>query len=365
MKLNRLLHYMRMTEAQLFKVAHKELSALDYAVYTNNKEEYIYAIPREGAENTIPVLLVAHMDTVHRYPPKIIYHDKEHNVLWTPEGLGADDRAGVFAVLELAKRYNVSVLLTTGEESGGIGAKAFTMDYPTNKDNLKMAIQFDRRGSNDCVFYSNEAEDFHEYIAAFGFVKATGSFSDISVIGPAWCINSVNLSIGYRSEHTSSEHLFIDEMITTINKAVEILTSPIPEFEYKERVRSVTKLYGSRGKWYDNYYYKGGTLTYDELTDRDGVEFCSWCGKAKPWTEMQLVGDDLYEVCDECFDDEGYFCAFCDAPCMEWLLEDPRAAALGVCDWCYATEKASHKQSKNIDKGKIIKYDRGEKGNAK
>ena len=49
-------------------------------------------------EGTEPVMLVAHMDTVFKTPPKNIYYDRRQRVMWSPQGLGADDRAGIFDI---------------------------------------------------------------------------------------------------------------------------------------------------------------------------------------------------------------------------------------------------------------------------
>ena len=57
---------------------------------------YIYAT------GDLPVCLTAHMDTVFKLPPKNVYYDTKKNVIWSPEGLGADDRAGVYMRLRQA-----------------------------------------------------------------------------------------------------------------------------------------------------------------------------------------------------------------------------------------------------------------------
>ena len=49
----------------------------------------------------IPIMLVAHVDTVFQFLPTDIYYDKDKNVMWSPQGLGADDRAGIFAILAI------------------------------------------------------------------------------------------------------------------------------------------------------------------------------------------------------------------------------------------------------------------------
>ena len=58
-------------------------------------KDYIIAI------GDIPIALVAHMDTVFKTPVSDLYYDQRKGVLWSPEGLGADDRAGIFAIIKI------------------------------------------------------------------------------------------------------------------------------------------------------------------------------------------------------------------------------------------------------------------------
>ena len=177
--------------------------------------EYLYAV------GEIPIALVAHMDTVFSSPPKDIYYDERKGVCWSPDGLGADDRAGIFAILTILKHgYRPSIIFTTDEEIGAVGASQLVEDIKTPESELKYIIQLDRRGTNDCVFYNCDNRDFVEYIEKFGFIETFGSFSDISVICPTWGIAGVNLSIGYENEHTTNEILRVGAMLNTIKKVV-------------------------------------------------------------------------------------------------------------------------------------------------
>ena len=51
------------------------------------------------ARGDIPVGLVAHADTVHTKAPTEILYDSDLNVMWSPQGLGADDRAGIYSIM--------------------------------------------------------------------------------------------------------------------------------------------------------------------------------------------------------------------------------------------------------------------------
>jgi hypothetical protein len=224
-----------MTPEDVIKCMKKQIT---YGEFTqDDKFNFMYVT------GEIPVLLVAHVDTVHKALPKV-EHDKEKNVLWSETGLGADDRAGVAAILEIIDQgYRPHILLCNGEESGGIGAKLASKNLKAPSVNC--IIELDRQGAEDSVYYDCDNEDFEKYINSFGFKTAFGSFSDISFLCPEWGIAGVNLSIGYYGAHTSAEYLKINEWQNTVNKVIEILKNPPTEaFEYIEKYSS----------YYDSYY---------------------------------------------------------------------------------------------------------------
>jgi acetylornithine deacetylase/succinyl-diaminopimelate desuccinylase-like protein len=113
------------------------------ARYSNNviiTKDYIVAI------GDIPVALVAHMDTVFKTPVSNLYYDQRKGVLWSPEGLGADDRAGIFAIIKIIQEgLRPSIILTTGEEQGGVGACALVEAHSKCPiPNLKYMIQLEK-----------------------------------------------------------------------------------------------------------------------------------------------------------------------------------------------------------------------------
>lgn len=182
----------------------------------------------------IPVGLVAHMDTVHRCPVCELFYDKDKNVMWSPEGLGADDRAGVFSILQIIKgSLKPTIILTTDEEIGGVGAGVLISQLSSNPCNLKFLIELDRQGHQDSVYYDCGNEEFETYINSYGFVSDWGTFSDISLIAPVWGIAAVNLSVGYVDEHTTHERLYVDSMFNTIDKVCLLLEEVDSEKEYE------------------------------------------------------------------------------------------------------------------------------------
>ena len=212
------------------------------------RDGYVYA------KGDIPVLLVAHMDTVHKIKPTEIYYDPTEDVMWSPQGIGGDDRCGVYAIFEILKTHKPHVLFTEDEEVGGIGARKATETL--NKPKVNFMIELDRRGIKDCVFYDCDNQEFHEYIQKFGFEKAWGTFSDICKLSDAWDIASVNLSIGYNREHTTSEIIYPNVMKLTINKVRQILDDAKKNkkfFKYDKKVYQ-----------YKTYYYGNTIYDYDD-----------------------------------------------------------------------------------------------------
>ena len=230
-----------------------------------NTNEYIYA------QGNIPVALVAHMDTVFKFPPEPdeIFYDRQKGVIWSCAGLGADDRAGVFAILRIIQKgYYPTIIFTTDEEVGGKGADAFVKAFPEAPTEIKYVIQLDRRGAKDCVFYHCDNANFVDYVESFGFEENWGSFSDISIICPRWKIAGVNLSVGYEDEHNYIERLYVRHLWATINKVVEMLkvAKDAPTFIYVE-----ASYYARNSLWnFDNWF------TYDD----EKMVKCAGCGKS-------------------------------------------------------------------------------------
>lgn len=74
---------LRLPQMELKKRLKAELKSRGYPV--TDKPGYLYA------EGTIPVLLVAHMDTVHRQPVEQICYSADRAVAMSPQGIGGDD----------------------------------------------------------------------------------------------------------------------------------------------------------------------------------------------------------------------------------------------------------------------------------
>jgi len=222
-----------------------------------------------------PVLLVAHMDTVHMHnggkKPTNIYIDLEdkdspNGDLWCEEGIGGDDRCGVFLVMELIKRLDCHVLFTEEEEHGAIGAHNFCKSQI--KPNVQFIVEFDRRNGNDAVFYDCDSKEFCDFVESYKFKKTFGTFSDISIIAPHLGIAAVNLSSAYYNPHTVNEYIRIHELDRIIDQAIPLISDVSQKFEYVKKTYTYTTYnghntyYGHHDTWDDSRWDQGVSGTW-------------------------------------------------------------------------------------------------------
>lgn len=275
---------LRMNQEQLHSYLKSFLKKHYGRNYVISDEEFLYAF----GEEDYPVLMVAHMDTVYDSyfrelnksvkKKELIYH-REMGILWSPQGLGADDRAGVFMIMmAILDGYRPHVLFTRDEEIGGYGATAFgksNLGKELHKE-VRYIIQLDRSGSDDSVFYDCDNIKFETYINSFGFYTQRGSFSDISILCPETGVAGVNLSVGYYKEHTLSEFLSLLQMYKNYDIIIKMIKDSI---HLKENFDYLEYAYTERGLSFPN-----------------GV-ICDICTiPADKLTKVAQVG----YVCDEC-----------------------------------------------------------------
>lgn len=199
-----------------------------------SQTDFLYTDKRGNVLATIPcgvgptVLLSAHMDTVELIEEdRVILEDG--TTLRSSSGiLGADDRAGITTILEMLDRVRntnfsgtLKLAFTVQEEIGCRGAEGID---PAFLKDVDAAIVVDRRGTRDIVtacrnqipFCTQEfGQLFEEAGRLVGMpdwqTTTNGGSSDTNVFA-GFGIPSVNLSVGYRHEHT--EHETVDYAAT-------------------------------------------------------------------------------------------------------------------------------------------------------
>lgn len=276
------------TDHRLF-VAICKLDAVDLKIYLNEVLRKYYPDTTEigdgylYAKGTLPVLLTAHMDTVHKELVNDFYEHKTSEgmtIISSPQGIGGDDRCGIYMILQILTTTELrpSILFCEDEEVGGIGSDKFCQtEFIKDLESMKFLIELDRANAFDAVFYDDDNQDFHEWIEAeTGYKESWGTFSDISNLSPACGVSSVNFSCGYYNAHTTNEFVVVEEMENTTEMVKLLLQrateEDVEQFKYVESVYKFNRYYtgynyGGWGDWGDNgwtvsNYHESKETTY-------------------------------------------------------------------------------------------------------
>lgn len=217
------------------------------------------------------VLLTAHMDTVHKELVKQVVVEKHENqtIVSSPQGIGGDDRCGVYMILEILRKTKLrpTIIFCEDEEVGGVGSNKFCKScYVAELKEIKFAIELDRANANDLVYYDCGNEEFMEFCSKVtGYKTAYGTFSDICHFSPELDVASVNISCGYYNQHTTKEYVVLEEMEATIDKVIELLKkeNEVEKFDYQELFYNYgyKNYYGNQygggfHDWYESSYYE-------------------------------------------------------------------------------------------------------------
>ena len=223
----------------------------------------------KGVSDTYPCL-VAHIDQVQSIHSRDFHVIETKDIIfgYSPknkrlEGLGADDKNGVWVCLKCLLKYdNLKVAFFVGEEVeevGCVGSSKADMDF--FKD-VRFVIQCDRRGSSDLIasICSTEiaSKEFIEATGheAFGYHLEEGMMTDVLTLKEnGLAVSCVNISCGYYDPHSDHEFTIKKDLLNCLSFVENIIdncTETYPhEYDYK-----MGGFYG-----FDDYFYE----YYDEL----------------------------------------------------------------------------------------------------
>lgn len=251
----------RLDTSACFSAMIELLRCQGYTIDACSQEHYAICTPPKPHA----VALVAHCDTVGKEPPEAF--SNRCGVLTTKDGgvMGADDRAGCAAIAASVIDGNrPQIFLLTGEERGGIGADflAYKTEYAP-PDTLHVMLELDRQDSNDFVTYDCDSKHLNKWCKRFGWAEAVGSFTDISILAPAWGIAAANLSVGYYGQHSRSESLIVPQLAYTVDRVAKMLTNPPQQrIEYVEVKRQSYRSVSGYGSLWSKPTTESDRYTY-------------------------------------------------------------------------------------------------------
>lgn len=266
----------------------------------------------KGEADTYPCIC-AHLDQVQKQHSKDFTVYAQGDIIFaysakskSQQGLGADDKNGVWIALELLEQLDVlKCAFFVGEEIGCVGSSAADMTF--FKD-VRYCIQPDRRNGDDLITAISGEICSREFLTdidyeRFGYKETTGLMTDVETL----CENGVgvsciNISCGYYNPHTDHECTSWSELCNALDFAHHICTTLTDVYPHKYE-----SIYSACGSKYGGGYWgsRGGYGSYGTGSYYDDYYWDDEEKKYKPTSEKKSVKKDA-ALLDDVNDDEDY-----------------------------------------------------------
>lgn len=176
------------------------------------------------------------------------------------EGLGADDKNGIWVALKCLERFDtMKAVFFVGEEIGCVGSSRCVMNF---FEDCRFVLQCDRKHGKDLIVNASCtnlcSEDFLKDIEyeKFGYKKENGLLTDVATLKDNGLeISCLNIGCGYYEPHTDHEFTIKSELLNCrdfVFHIIETCTRTYPHIDEE---------FGIYGSCYGGYPFD----EYDEL----------------------------------------------------------------------------------------------------
>ena len=216
----------------------------------------IYITKGVSKRKTYPVV-VAHIDQVQNAHSRdfealemggiiVGYSEKSR----AQQGLGADDKNGIWVALKCLLRFNIiKVALFVSEEVGCVGSSAADMTF---FDDARFVLQCDRRGAHDLITEAGWTDlCSREFVKAispelYGYKEESGMLTDVLTLKESGLkVSCLNLSCGYYEPHTNYEFTNVDDLLNCFAFVEHIILTCKDVYPHEY----------SYSNYYSKYYY--------------------------------------------------------------------------------------------------------------
>ena len=209
---------------------------MDISVMTDNVGNLFIT---KGVRDSYPCV-AAHLDEIHSPCEREILVEGDVvyavNRLWNRVGCGADDKNGLWVIMNLLQTEpELKVALFVQEErvgniAGCRGAKVYDLSF---FNNVKYIIECDRKGSSDVVTIGKDEtilcdSDFipQDILQKYGYKMVSGGKTDVVELKMRGLeIPVCNISCGYYNAHKNSEYTKFSELQNCLAFIKELLVS--------------------------------------------------------------------------------------------------------------------------------------------
>ena len=267
---------------------------------TTDAKGNIYVI-KGNAENY--PCIVSHIDQVQKTHSKDFVCIESEDVIfgYSPknhrqEGLGADDKNGIWIALKCLQKYPVmKAAFFVEEEIGCRGSAQADLEFFTN---CRYVVQCDRRGNNDLITSISFTElCSKEFIEAtghemFGYIPTDGMMTDVLELKERGIeVSCINMSCGYYKPHTEQEFTDKNDLLNCLKFVENIIEKCTAVYPHK-----------CEDSYYGNLYWEEQEELYllaDELLscnpDLTAEELQEWYG----YYFGRLDIEDFQNILDE------------------------------------------------------------------
>ena len=187
--------------------------------------------------------IAAHLDQVQRLHSKDFTAIETEEIIFgyssrnkRQEGLGADDKNGIWIALKCLKKYDtLKLAFFVSEEVGCVGSGKAVMDF---FNDCRFVIQPDRRGYQDIIneigWTSLCSPEFLQAAGykKFGYKETHGMMTDVQELKERGLqVSCINLSCGYYEPHTDHEFTIKKDLmncLSLVEHIIENCTEPYP-----------------------------------------------------------------------------------------------------------------------------------------
>lgn len=200
----------------------------------------------KGKSETYPCI-VSHIDQVQKTHSKDFQAVETKDIIFgfsigniRMEGLGADDKNGIWIALKCLQKYPaLKCAFFVQEEVGCRGSNKADMSF---FNDARFVLQCDRKGGNDLIWNIGGYTELcsKEFLAAtsfqqFGYKLEHGLMTDVEALKDNGLgVSAVNMSCGYYRPHTDEEYTKKSELLNCLAFVGHIIETCTDTYRHKE-----------------------------------------------------------------------------------------------------------------------------------
>ena len=249
----------------------------------------------KGESETYPCI-AAHLDQVQdRHSKDFLAYEAEDIIIgFSPkhkeqQGLGADDKVGLWIGLKCLQKFDcLKLCFFVEEEVGCRGSEQADMSF--FKD-CRFVIEPDRKGSNDLItqigWTSLCSDEFLKDIGykKFGYYEEEGMMTDVEALKDnGLAISAINLSCGYYKPHSDQEFVFKPAVSNCLSFVEHIIKTCTKVYPHEDDTA-----YFERQNYYDCICDDLYSEIYDLLTNDPSLSFGEIEAMYKEWHGSEKI----------------------------------------------------------------------------